>query len=69
MKSEIKTAAIFGIVIVGILASLSIGFSSLETSNLISETLDEKKIPISDVELNFDNDKCAFDMSKSYFTI
>ncbi len=61
MKSEIKTAAIFGIVIVGILASLSIVFSSLETSNLISETLDEKKIPISDVELNFD--KSQFKMA------
>jgi len=54
MKSEIKTAAIFGIVIIGIIASLSIVFSSLETSNLISETLDEMKIPISDVEVNFD---------------
>jgi thiol-disulfide isomerase/thioredoxin len=54
MKSEIKTAAIFGIVIVGIIASLSIVFSSLETSNLISDAPDEKKIPISDVERNFD---------------
>ena len=61
MKSEIKTAAIFGIVIVGILASLTIVFSSLETSNLISKTLDEKKIPISDVGRNID--KSQFKMA------
>ena len=49
MKSEFKTAAILGVVIVGIIASLSIVFTSLETSNLPSDTLLEKKISISDV--------------------
>ncbi len=57
MKTEIKTAAIFGVVIVGIIASLSIVFSSLETSNLISDTLDEKKIPITGIELNIDKSR------------
>ncbi len=41
----------------GIIASLSIVFSSLETSNLISVTLDEKKIPISDVGSNLDKNQ------------
>lgn len=50
MKSEIKTAAIFGIVIVGIIASLSLVFSSLESSNV----LDENNITISNVELGID---------------
>ena len=49
MKSEIKTAAIFGIVIIGIIASLSILFSSLETSNPSPEALEENEITISNM--------------------
>jgi thiol-disulfide isomerase/thioredoxin len=55
MKSEIKTAAIFGMVIVGIIASLSIFFASLETSS--SEVLQGKEISISDIELKIDKSK------------
>jgi len=57
MKSEFKTAAILGMVIVGIIASLSIVFASLETSNPSSDTLLEKKISISDIELKIDKSK------------
>ena len=61
MKSEIKTASILGIVIVGIIASLSIVFATLESSNPPSEVLDENNIPLSDVELKID--KSQFKMA------
>jgi thiol-disulfide isomerase/thioredoxin len=61
MKSEFKTAIILGIVIVGIIASLSVIFTSLETSNLSSDALQEEKISISDNGLNID--KSQFKMA------
>jgi thiol-disulfide isomerase/thioredoxin len=61
MKSELKTAAIFGIVIVGIIASLSIIFASLENSNSSSDVLQEKNISISDIDLKID--KSQFKMA------
>ncbi len=56
MKSEIKTAAIFGVIIVGIIASLGIVFAVLET-NSSSETLDEKKLSLSEIGVNIDKSK------------
>lgn len=47
MKPEIKTASIFGIVIIGIIASLGIIFSSLEMSNLSSDAPQDNKNSVS----------------------
>jgi thiol-disulfide isomerase/thioredoxin len=43
MKSEIKTAIIFGIIIVGAITALSTAFSSLEMSQTESDTMIEEK--------------------------
>lgn len=53
MKSEIKTAAILGIVIVGIIAALSVIFASLEDSDSSSK-IQEKEGMISDIEQKID---------------
>ena len=55
MKSEIKTAAIFGVVIVGIVASLGLAFTFLE-SNSASE-VNENKVSLSDVDMKIDKSK------------
>ena len=55
MKSEIKTAAIFGVVIVGIVASLGIAFTFLE-SNSASE-VNENKVSLSDADMKIDKSK------------
>jgi len=46
MKTEIKTAIIFGIMIVGGVTGLSLGFSSLETSQTPITTEIEKQSSI-----------------------
>lgn len=54
MRSEIKTAIIFGIIIIGIISSLSLVFSSLESSDSSSSILDEKNTAVSDVRTIID---------------
>ena len=52
MRSEIKTAAMLGIVIVVIVASLSLVFSTLENSN--SSITDEEKLSVSETGSSLD---------------
>ena len=54
MKSEIKTASILGIIIVGLIVGLSVVFASIESSNTSANVLDENKVSVSDVKLNID---------------
>ena len=55
MKTEIKTAIILGVVIVGIISSLSLGFSSIK--NPPSEVLDENTNEESLKTLSIDKSK------------
>ena len=56
MKSEMKTAAILGIVVVGIIAGLSIVFATLESSNSAT-IIDEKKLSVSEIGQKLDKSK------------
>ena len=53
MRSEIKTATIFGIAIIGVILSLSIFFAEVETANT-TKVLDENKISKSNAEMGID---------------